>query len=50
MWVLAKNCRLILDMFLRVSIPPLYYMRKGLKDHKGDIFTVGRIVDKEITL
>jgi hypothetical protein len=45
-----KNYKLILGMFLTVSLPPIYDMGKGLKEHKGDLFTVGKIVDREITL
>jgi hypothetical protein len=45
-----KNFILILDMFLTVSLPPISHMGKGLKENKGDLFTVGKIVDREITL
>jgi hypothetical protein len=45
-----KNYKLILNMFLIVSLPPIYDMGKGLKECEGDFFTVGKILDKEITL
>jgi hypothetical protein len=45
-----KNYRLILDMFLTVSLPPISNMGKGLKEWKVDLFTAGKIVDREITL
>jgi hypothetical protein len=45
-----KNCRLILGMLLTVSLPPISDMGKGLKEHEGDFFTVGKNLDREITL
>jgi hypothetical protein len=36
-----NNCRLILDILLTITFPPIYDMGKGLKEHKGDFFTVG---------
>jgi hypothetical protein len=37
-------------MLLTISLPPIYGMGKGLKEHEGDFFIVGKIVDREITL
>jgi hypothetical protein len=48
--LLSKNCRLILGMLLTVSLPPIFDMGKGLKEHKVDFFTIGKYLDKEITL
>jgi hypothetical protein len=45
-----KYCRLILDMLLTVSLPPIYDMGKGFKEREGDFFTIGKILDKKITL
>jgi hypothetical protein len=45
-----KNCRLISNMFLTLSFPPISDMGKGFKEHKGDFFTVGNFLDREITL
>jgi hypothetical protein len=45
-----KNCRLILGMLLTESLPPISDMGKGLKEHEGDFFTVGKLLDNEITL
>jgi hypothetical protein len=41
---------MISGMFLTVSFPPTYGMGKIFKKHKGDLFTVGKILDEEITL
>jgi hypothetical protein len=45
-----KNYRLILDMFITVSLPPISDMGKGLKEREGDLFTVGKIMDKLRTM
>jgi hypothetical protein len=37
-------------MFLKVIIPPIFDTGKGFKEHVGDLFTIGKIVDREITL
>jgi hypothetical protein len=37
-------------MLLKLSLPPIFNMGKGLKEHEGDFFIVGKILDKEITL
>jgi hypothetical protein len=37
-------------MFLKVSLPPISDTGKGLKEHEGDVFTIGKILDIEITL
>jgi hypothetical protein len=36
-------------IFLLVSFPPMFDTGKSLKKRKGDIFSVGKIVNKEIT-
>jgi len=37
-------------MSLIVILLPIFDMRKNLKEHKGYLFLIGKIVDKEITL
>jgi hypothetical protein len=37
-------------MLLTVSFPPISDMGKGFKEHEGDFFTVGKFLDREITL
>jgi hypothetical protein len=37
-------------MFLKISFPPISDMGKGFKECEGDIFIVGKILDREITL
>jgi hypothetical protein len=37
-------------MFFIVSLPPIFDKGKGLKEREGDLFTVTKIVDREITL
>jgi hypothetical protein len=44
-----KNCIIFIDMFLIVSLSPIFDMRKGLKDCEGYFFSVGKILDREIT-
>jgi hypothetical protein len=41
--------RLLCGIFLPVSFPPMFDMGESLKECKGDIFFVRKIVDKEIT-
>jgi hypothetical protein len=36
-------------IFLPVSFPPIFDVGDSLKELKGDLFTIGKIVDKEIT-
>jgi hypothetical protein len=45
-----KNCRLISDILLTLRFPPISNMRKGFKECKGDFFTVGKILGREITI
>jgi hypothetical protein len=37
-------------MFLTISFPPISDMGKRFKECEGDFFTIGKILDKEITL
>jgi hypothetical protein len=37
-------------MLLTVSLPPISDMGKILKESEGDFFTVGKKLDREITL
>jgi hypothetical protein len=46
----GKNCRLISDMFLTVSFPPISDMGKSFNESECDFFTIGKILDREITL
>jgi hypothetical protein len=46
----TKNCILIFDMFLTISIPPISNMGKGFKEREGDFLTIGKILDREINL
>jgi hypothetical protein len=41
--------RLLCGNFIPVSFPPMFDMGESLKECKGDIFPVGKIVNKEIT-
>jgi hypothetical protein len=41
--------RLLYGTFLLVSIPPMFDMGESLKECEGDIFPVGKIVNREIT-
>jgi hypothetical protein len=41
--------RLLCGTFLPVSFPPMFDMRKSFKECEGDLFFVGKIVNKEIT-
>jgi hypothetical protein len=43
------NSRLLCETFLPVSFPPMFDMRESFKECKGDIFFVGKIVNREIT-
>jgi hypothetical protein len=44
-----KYSRSLYGMFLLVSFPSMSDMRESLKECKGDLFSVGKIVNKEIT-
>jgi hypothetical protein len=37
-------------MLITIIIPPISKMGKGLKEHEGDFFTVGKSLDRELTL
>jgi hypothetical protein len=41
--------RLLYGNFLPVSFPPMFYMGEILKECKGDIFPIIKIVNREIT-
>jgi hypothetical protein len=41
--------RLLCGIFLLVSFPPMFDMGESLKECKGDLFSAGKIVKKEIT-
>jgi hypothetical protein len=41
--------RLLCGNFLPISSPPMFDMRERLNEYKGDIFSVGKIVNREIT-
>jgi hypothetical protein len=41
--------RLLYGTFLPVSFPPMFDMGESLEECEGDIFPVGKIVNKEIT-
>jgi hypothetical protein len=45
-----KYSRVIYGIFLLVSFPPMFYNGDSLKERKGDLFSVVKIVNKEITL
>jgi hypothetical protein len=45
-----KYSRLLYGVFLIVSLPPMFDIGESLKEHKGDIFPIGKIMDREITL
>jgi hypothetical protein len=41
--------RLLCGSFLPISFPPMFDMREIFKECEGDIFFVGKIVNREIT-
>jgi hypothetical protein len=43
------NSRLLCGTFLPVSFPPMFDMRESFKECEGDLFFVGKIVNREIT-
>jgi hypothetical protein len=45
-----KYLRLLCGIFLPVSFPPMFDMGESLKERKCDLFSVGKIVNKEITV
>jgi hypothetical protein len=44
-----KYSRYLYGILLLVSFPPIFDTGNNLKERKGDIFSVRKIVDKEIT-
>jgi hypothetical protein len=44
-----KYSRLLCVIFLPVSFPPMFDMGESLKECKGDLFSVGKIMNREIT-
>jgi hypothetical protein len=41
--------RLLCGNFIPVSFPPMFDMGESLKESEDDIFSVGKIVNREIT-
>jgi hypothetical protein len=41
--------RLLYGNFLPVSFPPMFDMRESFKECEGDLFFIGKIVNREIT-
>jgi hypothetical protein len=44
-----KYSRFLCGTLIPVSFPPMFDMGKSLKECEGDFFSVGKIVNKEIT-
>jgi hypothetical protein len=44
-----KHSGLFYGILLTISLPPIFYMGENLKERKGDIFSIEKIVDREIT-
>jgi hypothetical protein len=42
--------RLLCGTFLPVGFPPMFEMEESLKECKGDLFSVGEIMKKEIAV
>jgi hypothetical protein len=47
--LIPKYSKLLYGFFLIVSLPPMFDMGDHLKAHNGDIFPIGKIMDREIT-
>jgi hypothetical protein len=47
--IYAIYSRFLRGIFLQVSFPPMFYMGESLEECEGDLFLVGKIVNKEIT-
>jgi hypothetical protein len=45
-----KYSRFLFGIFLPISFPPMFDMGEILKERKGDIFSVRKIVNREITI
>jgi hypothetical protein len=41
--------RILYGNFLPISFPPMFDMRETFKECEGDLFFVGKIMNKEIT-
>jgi hypothetical protein len=41
--------RLLCGTLLPISFPPIFYIGENLKECEGDIFLVGKIMNREIT-
>jgi fucose permease len=48
-WARSHIFQTLCGTFLPVSFPPIFDMGESLKECKGDIFPVGKIVNREIT-
>jgi hypothetical protein len=44
-----KHSRILYGIFLTVSFQPIFDMGDNLEECKGDLFSIGKIVDIEIT-
>jgi hypothetical protein len=44
-----KNSKLLCGFFFTISLPPMFDMGEILKENKGDIFPITKILDREIT-
>jgi hypothetical protein len=44
-----KHSRILCGHFLPIIFPPMFDMRESLKEHKGDLFSIRKIVNREIT-
>jgi len=42
-----KKCGFLHGLFLILSIPPILDMGDNLKEHKGDVFSIEKIMDKK---
>jgi hypothetical protein len=45
-----KYSRILCGFFLTVSLPPMFDKGECFKECKGDIFPIGKFVDREINL
>jgi hypothetical protein len=43
-----KYCKFLSVLLLTVSLPPILYMGDNLKECKGNIFSIGKIMDQNI--
>jgi hypothetical protein len=42
-----KQCGFLHGLFLTLSIPPILDMGDNLKEHKGDVFSIEKIMDRK---